>query len=200
MVLQRLRSRSAKTNTITTLLATAEAASWDFTSLPYVADMAKLSPDENAIIRKHPLAKSLDDLHGLLQEAERTYELCFISYHDAVDSFDQLFQDATSKLLYVLLGEEAALNIRSRISDGNVASDLANLFTSLQRGNFSYNHYRRLVRLVIQKPPSTESQNVETWNFDVWNAVLDLINTASRGTPPPRPHIIDPTDALDAQH
>ncbi|TPX23944.1 hypothetical protein DIZ76_013287 [Coccidioides immitis] len=149
--------------------------------------MAKLSPDENAIIRKHPLAKSLDDLHGLLQEAERTYELCFISYHDAVDSFDQLFQDATSKLLYVLLGEEAALNIRSRISDGNVASDLANLFTSLQRGNFSYNHYRRLVRLVIQKPPSTESQNVETWNFDVWNAVLDLINTASRGTPPPGP-------------
>lgn len=36
--------------------------------------MAKLSPDENAIIGKHPLSRSLDGLCGLLQEAEKIYE------------------------------------------------------------------------------------------------------------------------------
>lgn len=150
--------------------------------------MAKLSPDESVIIKKHPLTESVDELHGVLQEVERFYELRSISYDGPVDDPDQLYLNEISKLLSILLGEDAALNIRSRESDGNVASDLANLFTSLQRGNFSYIHYRWLVRLVIQRPPPAESQNVEIWNFNVWNAVLDLIDTASRAsTPPPYP-------------
>ncbi|OJD23847.1 hypothetical protein ACJ73_04796 [Blastomyces percursus] len=123
-------------------------------------------------IKNHPLANLVDHLRGALQQAERQYE-----YDGADESQDQLYRNAISKLLSALQGEEAALNIRSRISDGNVASDIANLFTSLQRANFSYNHYRRLVHLVIQRLPPTESQNVETWNFDVWNAVFGLIDT-----------------------
>ncbi|KKZ63855.1 hypothetical protein EMCG_01808 [[Emmonsia] crescens] len=147
--------------------------------------MAKLSPDESDIIKNHPLTKSLNDLRGLLQEAERFHELRSISYDGAVDNLDQ--QNAISKLLYVLQGEDAALIIRSRISDGDLASDLARLFERLRKetGNFRYDHYRPLVRLVFERPLPTESQNVKTWNFNVWNAVLDLIDTASQMTPPP---------------
>ncbi|OJD16106.1 hypothetical protein AJ78_03686 [Emergomyces pasteurianus Ep9510] len=144
--------------------------------------MAGLSQEDRNIIKNHPLANLVDHLRGALQQAEKQYE-----YDGADESHNQLYRNAISKLLSALQGEEAALNICSRISDGNVASDLANLFTSLQRANFSYNHYRHLVHLVIQKLPPAESQNVETWNFDVWNAVFDLIDTVSRGTPPP-PH------------
>ncbi|OJD14374.1 hypothetical protein AJ78_05279 [Emergomyces pasteurianus Ep9510] len=43
---------------------------------------------------------------------------------------------------------------------------------SLQGANFGYNHYRRLVHLVIRRLPTTESQNVETCN-----AVFGLIDT-----------------------
>ncbi|OJD14653.1 hypothetical protein ACJ73_09058 [Blastomyces percursus] len=153
--------------------------------------MAGLSQEDRNIIKKHPLTNLVDRLRGALQEAESIYESRLI--HDGADeSLGQLYRNAISKLLSALLGEEAALNIRSRISDGNVASDLAILFTGLQRANFSYNHYRRLVNLVIQRPP-TESQNAETWNFDVWNAVFGLIDTVSRATPPPPPH---PTSSI----
>ncbi|EEH48140.2 uncharacterized protein PADG_04224 [Paracoccidioides brasiliensis Pb18] len=61
--------------------------------------------------------------------------------------------DATSKLLNILIPA---------------------LFTCLQDGDFSYEHCRTLVRLVIQKAT----------NFEIWKAVLDLIATVSRATPP----------------
>ncbi|OJD26326.1 hypothetical protein ACJ73_02299 [Blastomyces percursus] len=66
-------------------------------------------------------------------------------------------------------------------------SDLAHLFERLQKakGNFRYDDYRPLVHLVIQRPPVAESRDVETWNFNVWNSVLGLIDTASRVTHPP---------------
>ncbi|OJD28400.1 hypothetical protein ACJ73_00178 [Blastomyces percursus] len=134
--------------------------------------MAGLSQEDRNIIKNHPVTNLIDRLRGALQEAERQYEK-----NGADESHDQIYRNAISKLLSALLGEEAALNIRSRISDGNVASDLAIL----------YDDYQPLVHLVIQRPP-TESQNVETWNFDVWNAVFGLIDTVSRGIPPPPPH------------
>ncbi|KGQ00822.1 hypothetical protein PAAG_12517 [Paracoccidioides lutzii Pb01] len=67
-----------------------------------------------------------------------------ISYVGAVDSLDQLYQNAISKLVYTLQGEDAAHSLRSRISDGNMTSDLAHLFERVQRaeGNFKYDHYR----------------------------------------------------------
>ncbi|EGE84693.2 hypothetical protein BDDG_07638 [Blastomyces dermatitidis ATCC 18188] len=110
--------------------------------------MAGLSQEDRNIIKNHPLANLVDHLRGTLQQAERQYEK-----DGADESQDQLYRNAISKLLSALQGEEAALNIRSRISDGKVASDLAILFMSLQRANFSYNHYRQLVHLVIQRLP-----------------------------------------------
>ncbi|KMP02682.1 hypothetical protein CIRG_02374 [Coccidioides immitis RMSCC 2394] len=78
--------------------------------------MAELSPDEKSIIKDYPLAGSLDNLCGLLQEAETIY-----SSDTAIDSLDQLYRSALSKLLHALQGGDAAFNLRSRIADQNAA-------------------------------------------------------------------------------
>ncbi|EGC45352.1 serine/threonine protein kinase Sgk2 [Histoplasma capsulatum var. duboisii H88] len=148
--------------------------------------MAGLSQEDRNIIKNHPLTNSVNDLQGMLQEAEKIYESRLISYDGGVDSLDQLYQNVISKLVYTLQGEGAAYSLPSRISDGDVASDLAQLFERLRKtkGNFRYNDYQPLVHLVIQRP-STESQNVETWNFNVWKAVFTLIDTIPQRTTPP---------------
>ncbi|EDN08135.1 predicted protein [Histoplasma mississippiense (nom. inval.)] len=149
--------------------------------------MAGLSQEDRNIIKNHPLTNLVDRLRGALQEAERIYESRLI-YDGAHESLDQLYRNAISKLLSALQGEDAAYSLRSRVSNGDMVSDLLHLVERLRKAqeNFKYDDYRLLVNLVIQRPP-TESQNVETWNFDVWNAVFCLIDAVSRGTPPPPP-------------
>ncbi|OJD10417.1 hypothetical protein ACJ73_09801 [Blastomyces percursus] len=107
-------------------------------------------------------------------------------YDGADESLGQLYQNAISKLLSALLGEDVAYNLRSRVSNGDMVSNLAHLVERLRKAqeNFKYDDYRPLVNLVIQRPP-TESQNAETWNFDVWKAVFTLIDTIPRRTTPP---------------
>ncbi|OJD26529.1 hypothetical protein ACJ73_02084 [Blastomyces percursus] len=95
----------------------------------------------------------------------------------ASDGFEEVCQKTVSRLLSALLGTEAALVLQSRISSGNIASEIARLFERVQKGEFGYIHYRPLVELVIQKAP----------DLDIWNAVLSLITLASQVTPPPRP-------------
>ncbi|EEH17372.1 hypothetical protein PABG_07368 [Paracoccidioides brasiliensis Pb03] len=150
--------------------------------------MKGLSQEDRNIIKNHPLTNSVNHLQAALQEVEKIYE----SHRTPYDG--QLYQNVISKLVYALQGEGAAYSLPSRINEGDVASDLAQLFERLRKakGNFRYDDYQPLVHLVIQRPP-TESQNVETWNFDVWNAVFCLIDAVSRGTPPPPPH---PTSSL----
>ncbi|OJD21603.1 hypothetical protein ACJ73_07059, partial [Blastomyces percursus] len=142
--------------------------------------MAGLSQEDRNIIKNHPLTNSVNHLQGALQEAEKIYE----SHRTPYDG--QPYQNMISKLVYTLQGEDAAYSLRSRMSDGDVASDLAQLFERLRKakGHFRYDDYRPLVNLVIQRPP-TESQNAETWNFDVWKAVFTLIDTIPRRTTPP---------------
>ncbi|EEH32994.2 hypothetical protein PAAG_04047 [Paracoccidioides lutzii Pb01] len=77
-------------------------------------------------------------------------------------------------LLTVLLGEEIALDLRSGISNRNVASELVDILGRARKGDFNYSHYQPLVRLVIQKEP----------DVDIGKAVLNLITTVSRATPP----------------
>ncbi|EDN11291.1 predicted protein [Histoplasma mississippiense (nom. inval.)] len=146
--------------------------------------MAGLSQEDRNIIKNHPLTNLVDRLRGALQEAERIYESRLI-YDGADESLDQLYRNAISKLLSALQGEDAAYSLRSRVSNGDMVSDLAHLVERLRKAqeNFKYGDYRPLVNLVIQRPP-TESQNVETWNFDVWKAVFTLIDNAPRTTPP----------------
>ncbi|KGQ02071.1 hypothetical protein PAAG_11252 [Paracoccidioides lutzii Pb01] len=148
--------------------------------------MAGLSQEDHNIIKNHPLTNSVDHLQGMLQEAEKIYELCLNSHNDAVDSLDQLYQWAISRLLSALQREDAAHSLHSQMSDGNMASDLARLVNRLQKakGNFMYDEYSLLICLVIQRPPDIELQSVEKWNIDIWSAVFSLIDNFSQTTPP----------------
>ncbi|EEH42949.2 uncharacterized protein PADG_07769 [Paracoccidioides brasiliensis Pb18] len=140
--------------------------------------MVELSPDETAIIKKHPLTKSFSDLHGLLQEAERTHASWSISDDGATDKRVQLHRNAITKLLSALQGEDAAFNLRSRITDQNIDSDLAEVtLKHLRPDLFNYRYYRPLVQLVIQKAA----------DVDIWKAVFSLIYTVSQATPPSPP-------------
>ncbi|OJD12531.1 hypothetical protein AJ78_06896 [Emergomyces pasteurianus Ep9510] len=147
--------------------------------------MVGLSQEDRNIIENHPLTNLVDRLRGALQEAERIYESRLISCDGADESLDQLYRNVILKLLSALQGEDAAYSLRSRMSNEDMVSDLAHLVERLRKAqeNFKYDDYRPLVHLVIQRPP-TESENVETWNFDVWKAVFTLIDTIPRSTPP----------------
>ncbi|KAG5289424.1 serine/threonine protein kinase Sgk2 [Histoplasma ohiense] len=138
--------------------------------------MVDLSQDDRDIIKRYPLNDSLDKVGDLLQEAEKVYNSRLMFYDGAFDSLDHLYRSATTKLVYALQGTDAALNLSSQINDQKADSDLANLYTHLrkEKGGFSYNPYRALVRLVIQKAP----------DVDIWKAVHQVIETVSQLTPP----------------
>jgi Fungal protein kinase len=136
--------------------------------------MANLSQDDRDIIAKHPLNNSLDRLQDLLRDAEKSYESNLITYDGAIDDTDQTYRMPITSLLYALLGEQTALNLHSKTSTGDIASELFRLFGRVRRGDFNYKHYTTLSQLVIQKAP----------DVDIWNAVFDLITTVSRLTPP----------------
>ncbi|KAG5289062.1 serine/threonine protein kinase Sgk2 [Histoplasma ohiense] len=155
--------------------------------------MAELSDRDCETIAKHPLTNSLNDLNNVLREAEEIYESHLISYDGTDDSLDQLYRNALSKLVITLQGEVAAYCLSSPVGNGDVASDLADLFKTIRRGNFRYDHYRPLICLVIQRHPATEASNVESWNVSIWQAVLNLIITASQTTPPVSPATFENT-------
>lgn len=135
--------------------------------------MASLSQNDHNIIAKHPLDTFLDHLREPLQRTGTNYEPHSTSHHDAVESSNAGPQKAISRLLTTLMGHEAALDLRSKIGNDNLATELSKLFAFVQRGRYNYEHYRALSRLVIKQAPDVE----------IWNAVFDLI-TVSRTTPP----------------
>jgi hypothetical protein len=136
--------------------------------------MADLSQNDRNIIAEHPLDKCLDHLQDSLREIEQNYKPGPLSYDGAVNSSDQGPQKAISRLLSALLGHEVALDLRSKTGNGDIASELYTLIKRVRNGDFSYEHYRALSRLVIIEAP----------DIDIWNAVLNLIITVSRITPP----------------
>ncbi|EDN06067.1 predicted protein [Histoplasma mississippiense (nom. inval.)] len=149
--------------------------------------MAGLSQEDRIIIKNHPLTNLVDRLRDALQEAERIYESRLISYNGAVDSLDPLYRNVISELVYTLQGEGAAYSLPSRLNDGDVASDLAQLFERLRKakGNFRYDDYHPLVHLGYSKGLPLNPRMPEPWNFDVWKAVFTLIDTLPRRTTPP---------------
>ena len=129
--------------------------------------MANLLPDDRDIIEKYPLKNALDHLQDALRRGESSYD-------GAVDSSDQGSQKATSRLLAALMGQEVALDLRSKVGNRNMASELATLLGRVRKGDFNYDHYRALVRLVIQRAP----------DLNIWSAVFHLITNISQLTPP----------------
>lgn len=137
--------------------------------------MATLSQDDRDLIARHPLDKTLYHLHKPLRDAEQSHTSTSSLHGDAADDSQDGDQKAISRLLSALMGAEVALDLRSKPSSRDVVSELAALVRRVRKGDFSYAHYRPLVRLVIQKAS----------DFEIWSAVLDLITTLSRVTPPP---------------
>ncbi|KAL8698069.1 MAG: hypothetical protein Q9201_006780 [Fulgogasparrea decipioides] len=136
--------------------------------------MANLSQNDRNIIAEHPLDKLLDHLQDPLRKAEQNNIPGSLSHDGIVNRPDQGPQKAISRLLGALQVHEVALDLRSKTGNENIASELSTLFRRVQNGNFNYEHYRALSRLVVKKAP----------DIDIWNAVLDLIITVSRTTPP----------------
>ena len=136
--------------------------------------MANLSQNDRNIIAKHPLDKYLEHLHDPLRKAEQNNRPDSLSHDEAVGSHDQEPQEAMSQLLSALQGHKAAFDLRSKTGHGDVASELYALFRRVRIGNYNYEHYRALSRLVVKQAS----------DVDIWNAVFDLIATVSRTTPP----------------
>ncbi|KAH8753314.1 FunK1 protein kinase [Diaporthe sp. PMI_573] len=135
--------------------------------------MATLSEHDRDVIARHPLGTSLDHLRKSLRDAEESYSSISDSHGDA-DNSEQDRQKTISRLLTTLMGAEAALILRSKISSRDVASELALLFGRVRKGDFNYSYYRPLTKLVIHNASDPE----------IWSAVLDLITTLTRVTPP----------------
>ena len=127
------------------------------------------------MIAEHPLNDTLDQLHDPLRRAEQSYKQDCISYDGTADDPQQGSVKIISRLLSTLRGHEAAFDLRSKTGYGDVASELSTLFNRVRNGDFSYEHYHELSRLVVRKTPDA----------DIWNAVFDLIHKLSRLTPPP---------------
>ena len=112
--------------------------------------MANLSQNDRNIIAEHPLDKWLDHLRDPLRKAEANYEPHSLSHHDAVNGADSGPQTAISSLLTTLMGHEVALNLRSKTGRGDIASDLLALRRRLRNGDFNYEYYRTLLRLIVK--------------------------------------------------
>ena len=136
--------------------------------------MANLSQNDRNIIAEHPLDTSLDHLREPLRKTEQSYKSSPLSFDGAADLPDLGPQKTISRLLSALLGHEVALDLRSKIGNDNVATELSKNFGLIQRGRYNYEHYRALSRLVVKQAS----------DVDIWNAVFDLIITVSRTTPP----------------
>ncbi|OAX79434.1 hypothetical protein ACJ72_06245, partial [Emergomyces africanus] len=125
------------------------------------------------LIERYPLNGSLDRLGDLLQEAEEVYDSRLRSYDGASDSLDRLYRNAVSKLIVALQGADAAFYLRSRVNDGNIDVDLADLFNA-----------------------SKGSRHI-----DIWKAVNQLIETVSQLTPPATvPLTLDHVGGFDAKY
>ena len=136
--------------------------------------MANLSQNDRNIITEHPLDTSLDHLREPLRKTEQSYKPSSLSFDGAADSPNLDPQKVISRLLYTLQGHEVALDLRSKIGNNDIASELSELFKRVRSGRYNYEHYRALSHLVVKQAS----------DVDIWNAVLNLIITVSRTTPP----------------
>ena len=138
--------------------------------------MAQLSQSERDIIEEYPLNDTLNRFRDVLREAEEPFMSGSTSRHQTTNGIEKprLFAAAMVQLLHSLDGSEVAINLSSRTGSQDLASDLLALRRRIQKGDFDYEYYRPLSRLVIKNAP----------DVDIWTAVLDLINTLSHVTPP----------------
>ena len=136
--------------------------------------MVNLSQSDRNIIAEHPLNTSLDHLQEPLRKTEQRYKSGSLSFDGPADDPDLSPQKIISRLLSILLTHEVGLNLRLKIGNNDIASELSDLFNAVRSGRYNYEHYRALSQLIVNQAS----------DLDIWNAVFDLIITVSRTTPP----------------
>ena len=136
--------------------------------------IANLSQNDRNVIAEYPLNTYLDHLREPLRKIEQSYKSSSLSFDSAIDDPDLGSQKIISRLLYTLLGHDVALDLRLRIGNNDIASELSELFKRVRSGRYNYEHYRALSRLIVKQAS----------DVDIWNAVFELITTVSRTTPP----------------
>ena len=136
--------------------------------------MAQLSQSERDIIEEYPLDDSLDRFRNVLREAEQSDPTSRPDTASKGPEKPRLFTAAMSGLLLSLLGTDAATNLPSKTGDEDLASDLLALRRRVQKGDYDYNHFRALSRLVIDSAS----------DINIWSAVIDLVSSVARVTPP----------------
>lgn len=93
---------------------------------------------------------------------------------DADDANEET-RDLVSSLVVALQGHRVAKKLRSKDTEGTVAGQLATLFNRLDSGQIQTSAFFPLIHAIVQ-----EESDVE-----IWKAVLQLIASAARTTPPP---------------
>lgn len=136
--------------------------------------MATLSQDDHDIVAKYPLDTSFDHLQESLQNMQQSNRSNTFLFDGGADDPNSERHETISKLLLALMGHKVAYNLHSNIGGGNIATELSKLFGLVQSGRFNYEHFRALSQLIIKKASDVE----------IWSAVLNLILTVSRATPP----------------
>lgn len=114
--------------------------------------MANLSPDERVIIAKHPFGNSLDQSRDSLRKAEQNYRPGPIPYNGTLTGQDQRRQETISNLLLALMGHKVAFNLRSKIENDKVATELSKLSDSFNAAVIITNITMRYHDLLSNKP------------------------------------------------
>ncbi|KAF5120296.1 hypothetical protein E5D57_013649 [Metarhizium anisopliae] len=139
--------------------------------------MAQLTQEERDIIDENSLGDSLSGIRDALRDAERNTHRKASRSDDSIGAPERprLFVAAIGKLFSILSASEVALALASRTSRDFLASDLLVVRSRLQKGDLEYNHVRSLSLSVIKGAP----------DFEIWAAVVALVQAISHSTPPP---------------
>src|SRR5579871_5963905 len=108
--------------------------------------MADLWENDRILISNKPFDNdNLDKLREHLRAAEKYH-------HDkSLENLNQPYQNAISMLLVTLQRAPVSSDLCSPVDTKDIASELENLFTHFRTGDISYEYFRPLVRLILQK-------------------------------------------------
>ncbi|EFY84899.1 serine/threonine-protein kinase Sgk2 [Metarhizium acridum CQMa 102] len=104
-----------------------------------------LTEQQINVISEYPLNDTLDRFRDKLRD---------------LDEADRSWHDATASIILALVDTGAALNLGSRGGKETLADDLFPLYPSVRKGSFKSEHFRHLVRCIIDK-----ASDIDIWEF-----------------------------------
>ncbi|KAK9445211.1 serine/threonine-protein kinase Sgk2 [Metarhizium brunneum] len=118
-----------------------------------------LTEQQINVILEYPLNNTLDPFRDKLRD---------------LDEADRSWHNATASIILALVDTGAVLNLGSRGGKETLADNLFPLYPSVRKGSFKREHFRHLIRCIIDKAS----------DIDIWEAVFSIIKSLSALTPP----------------